>query len=246
MAQNIKDKVIVITGATSGIGEASAQLLHEKGAKLVLGARRIEKLETVQSDLKDRVVIQKTDVTKPEEVESLIQLALSEYGRIDVLINNAGLMPQSFLGDNQIEEWNQTIDVNLKGVLYGIGAAVPAMRENKSGHIINIASIAGHQVNPGGAVYCATKYGVRALTEALRQEEAILGTNIRTTIVSPGAIDTELLDHITNDELKEGMASVYEDAIKPEEIAQTIVTAIDTDESTAINELVIRPTRQIP
>lgn len=243
---NVQDKVVVITGASSGIGEAASQLLHEKGAKLVLGARRTEKLEQIKSNLEDNVIIQSTDVTQPAEVESLVQLALKEYGKVDVLINNAGLMPQSFLGDNKINEWNQTIDVNLKGVLYGIGAVIPSMRENKSGHIINIASIAGHQVNPGGAVYCATKFGVRALTEALRQEEASLGSNIRTTIISPGAIDTELLDHITDNNLKEGMESVYKDAIKPEEIAQTIVAAIDTDEATSINEIVVRPTSQLP
>lgn len=243
---NVQDKVVVITGASSGIGEAASQLLHEKGAKLVLGARRTEKLEQIKSNLEDNVIIQSTDVTQPAEVESLVQLALKEYGKVDVLINNAGLMPQSFLGDNKINEWNQTIDVNLKGVLYGIGAVIPSMRENKSGHIINIASIAGHQVNPGGAVYCATKFGVRALTEALRQEEASLGSNIRTTIISPGAIDTELLDHITDNNLKEGMESVYKDAIKPAEIAQTIVAAIDTDEATSINEIVVRPTSQLP
>lgn len=243
---NVQDKVVVITGASSGIGEAASQLLHEKGAKLVLGARRTEKLEQIKSNLEDNVIIQSTDVTQPAEVESLVQLALKEYGKVDVLINNAGIMPQSFLGDNKINEWNQTIDVNLKGVLYGIGAVIPSMRENKSGHIINIASIAGHKVNPGGAVYCATKFGVRALTEALRQEEAALGSNIRTTIISPGAIDTELLDHITDSNLKEGMESVYKDAIKPAEIAQTIVAAIDTDEATSINEIVVRPTSQLP
>lgn len=246
MSDNIQDKVAVITGASSGIGEATAKLLHEKGAKLVLGARRTEKLEQLKNNLNNNVAIQATDVTKPDEVNSLVQLALDEYGKVDVLLNNAGLMPQSFLGDNKVDEWNQTIDVNLKGVLYGIGAVVPSMRAQKSGHIINVASIAGHKVNPGGAVYCATKFGVRALTEALRQEEASVGSNIRTTIISPGAIDTELLDSITDDKLKEGMESVYKDAIKPEEIAQSIVGAIDTDDNTSINEVVIRPTHQIP
>lgn len=148
--------------------------------------------------MKTEVIAKSTDVTNPQDVEALVQNAIEIFGRVDVLINNAGLIPQSFLGDNNIDEWNQTIDVNLKGVLYGIGAVVPKMRAQKSGHIINIASIAGHQVNPGGAVYCATKFAVRALTEALRQEEVTVGSHIRTTTVSPGAIETELLNHITD------------------------------------------------
>lgn len=246
MNNNVQDKVVVITGASSGIGASTAKLLHDKGAKLVLGARRTEKLESLASSLNGNVLVKSTDVTQANEVYELIQFALEKFGKVDVLINNAGLMPQSFLGDNKVDEWDQTIDVNLKGVLYGIGAVVPTMRKNKAGHIINIASIAGHQVNPGGAVYCATKFGVRALTEALRQEEATLGSNIRTTIVSPGAINTELLDHITDDSLKEGMESVYKDALNPEEVARAIVGAVDSDEATSINEVIIRPTRQIP
>lgn len=246
MAENVKDKVVVITGASSGIGESTAKLLSEKGAKLVLGARRIDKLNALKSDLKTEVIAKSTDVTNPQDVEALVQNAIEIFGRVDVLINNAGLMPQSFLGDNNIDEWNQTIDVNLKGVLYGIGAVVPKMRAQKSGHIINIASIGGHQVNPGGAVYCATKFGVRALTEALRQEEVTVGSHIRTTIVSPGAIETELLNHITDQGLKQGMEDVYKDALNPNEVAKAIVNTIDTDASTSINEFVIRPTRQLP
>lgn len=196
--------------------------------------------------MKTEVIAKSTDVTNPQDVEALVQNVIEIFGRVDVLINNAGLMPQSFLGDNNIDEWNQTIDVNLKGILYGIGAVVPKMRAQKSGHIINIASIAGHQVNTGGAVYCATKFGVRALTEALRQEEVTVGSHIRTTIVSPGAIETELLNHITDQGLKQGMEDVYKDALNPNEVAKAIVNAIDTDASTSINEVVIRPTRQLP
>ncbi|WP_436862300.1 SDR family oxidoreductase [Staphylococcus caeli] len=243
---NIEGKVVVITGASSGIGAAAAQLLSGHGAKLVLGARRIEKLNDLKTQLDTEVIVKSTDVTKAEELDALIQAAEDTFGKVDVLINNAGLMPQSYLGDNNRAEWNQTIDVNLKGVLYGIGAVLPIMRRHKSGHIINIASIAGHQVNPGGAVYCATKFGVRALTEALRQEEASIGSNIRTTIISPGAIDTELLDHITNDALKKDMENVYEDALNADEVAEAIVNVIATNEQTAINEVVIRPTKQLP
>ena len=196
--------------------------------------------------MKTEVIAKSTDVTNPQDVEALVQNAIEIFGRVDVLINNAGLIPQSFLGDNNIDEWNQTIDVNLKGVLYGIGAVVPKMRAQKSGHIINIASFAGHKVNPGGAVYCATKFAVRALTEALRQEEVTVGSHIRTTIVSPGAIETELLNHITDQGLKQGMEDVYKDALNPNEVAKALVNAIDTDASTSINEVVIRPTRQLP
>lgn len=196
--------------------------------------------------MKTEVIAKSTDVTNPQDVEALVQNAIEIFGRVDVLINNAGLIPQSFLGDNNIDEWNQTIDVNLKGVLYGIGAVVPKMRAQKSGHIINIASIAGHQVNPDGAVYCATKFAVRALTEALRQEKVTVGSHIRTTIVSPGAIETELLNHITDQGLKQGMEDVYKDALNPNEVAKALVNAIDTDASTSINEVVIRPTRQLP
>ena len=192
---NVKDKVVVITGASSGIGEETVNLLSENGAKLVLGARRLDRLEKIQQKVgRDSVSIKKTDVTKADEVNALIETAYNDFGRIDVLINNAGLMPQSFLEKNKQDEWNQMIDVNIKGVLYGIGAVLPYMRKQKSGHIINLASVAGHVVFPGSAVYCGTKYAVRAITEGLRQEEAIVGSNIRTTILSPGAVSTELTD----------------------------------------------------
>lgn len=241
---NVKDKVVVITGASSGIGEETVSLLSENGAKLVLGARRVDRLEKIQQKIGNNISIQKTDVTQPDEVNALIKTAYKDFGRVDVLINNAGLMPQSFLEKNKQDEWNQMIDVNIKGVLYGIGAVLPYMREQKSGHIINLASVAGHVVFPGSAVYSGTKYAVRAITEGLRQEEASVGSNIRTTILSPGAIDTELTDHISDKEMKQGIDEVYKDAIKPDAIARAINYAINEPEESSVNEFIIRPSSQ--
>ena len=242
---NVKGKVVVITGASSGIGEETASLLAENGAKLVLGARRIDKLEEIQQKIGNNVSIQKTDVTNADDVNTLIETAYNDFGRVDVLINNAGLMPQSFLDKNKQDEWNQMIDVNIKGVLYGIGAALPYMRKQNSGHIINLASVAGHAVFPGSAVYSGTKYAVRAITEGLRQEESTVGSNIRTTILSPGAIDTELTDHISDQEIKKGVDKLYEDAIKPDAIARAINYAINEPEDASVNEFIIRPSSQI-
>lgn len=242
---NVKDKVVVITGASSGIGEETVNLLSENGAKLVLGARRLDRLEKIQQKVgRDSVSIKKTDVTKPDEVNALIETAYNDFGRIDVLINNAGLMPQSFLEKNKQDEWNQMIDVNIKGVLYGIGAVLPYMRKQKSGHIINLASVAGHVVFPGSAVYCGTKYAVRAITEGLRQEEAIVGSNIRTTILSPGAVSTELTDHISDKDMKQDIDELYKNAIKPDAIARAINYAINEPEESSLNEFIIRPSSQ--
>ncbi|MDW8553659.1 MULTISPECIES: SDR family oxidoreductase [Staphylococcus] len=242
---NVKDKVVVITGASSGIGEETVNLLSENGAKLVLGARRLDRLEKIQQKVgRDSVSIKKTDVTKPDEVNALIETAYNDFGRIDVLINNAGLMPQSFLEKNKQDEWNQMIDVNIKGVLYGIGAVLPYMRKQKSGHIINLASVAGHVVFPGSAVYCGTKYAVRAITEGLRQEEAIVGSNIRTTILSPGAVSTELTDHISDKDMKQDIDELYKNAIKPDAIARAINYAINEPEESSVNEFIIRPSSQ--
>ncbi|MDN5603721.1 MAG: SDR family oxidoreductase [Staphylococcus equorum] len=241
---NVKDKVVVITGASSGIGEETVSLLSENGAKLVLGARRVDRLEKIQQRIGNNISIQKTDVTQPDEVNALIETAYKDFGRVDVLINNAGLMPQSFLEKNKQDEWNQMIDVNIKGVLYGVGAVLPYMREQKSGHIINLASVAGHVVFPGSAVYSGTKYAVRAITEGLRQEEASVGSNIRTTILSPGAIDTELTDHISDKQMKQGIDEVYKDAIKPDAIARAINYAINEPEESSVNEFIIRPSSQ--
>src|SRR5699024_2013780 len=201
---NIADKVIVITGASSGLGEATARHLAACGASVVLGARRSERIETLASELTNAGYKAKavtTDVTDKAQVKHLVDAAVETYGRIDVLVNNAGLMPLAPLERLKVDEWDRMIDVNLKGTLYGIAAALPHMQAQKSGHIINVSSVAGHKVGPGGSVYSATKFAVRALSEGLRQE--VKPYNIRTTVISPGAVATELLEQISEQDVLE-------------------------------------------
>lgn len=186
MTDNIQGKVIVITGASSGMGEAAARHLADKGAKIVMAARRADRIEAIANELKQQgkeALAIATDVTKLADVEALIQKTISAFGRVDVLINNAGLMPLSRLEQGNVDEWNQMIDVNLRGVLHGIAAVLPHMKAQKSGHIINTASVAAHLVFQSSAVYSATKFAVRALTEGLRMETA--ADNIRATLISP-------------------------------------------------------------
>ncbi|OTG60130.1 oxidoreductase [Acinetobacter sp. ANC 4204] len=241
---NIENKVVVITGASSGLGEATARLLANNGAKLVLGARRIDRLRALAADLglNENAVVT-TDVTQVEQVKALVDHAVKLHGRVDVLINNAGLMPSSLLEKQQIEDWGQMIDVNIKGVLYGIAAALPHMSAQKSGHIINVASVAGHKVSAGGVVYSATKHAVRVISEGLRQE--VKPHNIRTTIISPGAVDTELTQSVTDPDMANGMKAFYEhNAISADAFARTVLFAINQPEDVDINEILFRPTRQ--
>ncbi|PST61340.1 oxidoreductase [Rhizobium sp. SEMIA4064] len=237
------DKVVVITGASSGLGEAAARRLAKDGAKLALGARRLDRLKTLAEELSlDPQAVLQTDVTQFEQVKRLVDHAVKLHGRIDVIINNAGLMPHSPLERCRIEDWDRMIDVNLKGVLYGIGAALPHMKAQKSGHIINVSSVAGHKVNPGGAVYAATKHGVRVISEGLRQE--VKPYNIRTTIISPGAVATELPDSITEADVAERVRKVYELAIPADSFASMVAFAMSQPEDVDINEILFRPTRQ--
>jgi NADP-dependent 3-hydroxy acid dehydrogenase YdfG len=243
---NIQDKVVIITGASSGIGEATAKELSSKGAKLVLAARREERLQKLQQEIEKnggKAIYKVTDVTSHEQMEELAEYALKTFGKIDVLINNAGVMPHSFLYKKKIADWNRMIDVNIKGVLYGIAAVLPSMREKKEGHIINLSSVAGHVVGAGSTVYAATKFAVRAISEGLRKEESV-GSNIRSTIISPGAVTTELTASITDMDLKPGVEEIYKGAIDAESIARAIAFAIEQPSDVAINEMVIRPTRQ--
>ncbi|CAH0285498.1 putative oxidoreductase SA2266 [Peribacillus simplex] len=244
------NKVVVITGASSGIGEATAKLLTKRGDKVVLGARREERLQKLADEIKaegGEVIYASTDVTKRSDVEALAKLAVDTFGRIDVWLNNAGLMPHSTFDKLHVDEWERMVDVNIKGVLYGIAAGLPVMREQKSGHFINVSSVAGHKTHPGGGVYSGTKYAVRAISEALRQEEAQAGSNVRVTILSPGAVATELPNTITDTDLKGGIDSLYSAvAIPAERIAETVAFVMDTPEDTAMNEIIIRPTIQLP
>jgi NADP-dependent 3-hydroxy acid dehydrogenase YdfG len=243
MTQAVKDKVVVITGASSGLGEAAARHLARHGAKLVLGARRLERLQALAKELSlgDDAVMQ-TDVTQCAQVKRLVDHAVKTHERIDVILNNAGLMPQSLLEKGRVEEWDRMIDVNIKGVLYGIAAALPYMKAQKSGHIINVSSVAGHKVAPGGTVYSATKHAVRVISEGLRQE--VKPYNIRTTIISPGAVATELPNTITDPEVAERIRKVYAIAIAADSFANMLVFAMSQPEDVDVNEILFRPTRQ--
>ncbi|WP_046869245.1 SDR family oxidoreductase [Microvirga massiliensis] len=243
MTSGIKDKVVVITGASSGLGEATARRLAQDGAKLVLGARRLDRLQALAKALSlgDDAVVQ-TDVTQYEQVRHLVDRAVQLHGRIDVLLNNAGLMPSSPLERLKTEDWDRTIDVNIKGVLYGIGAALPHMKAQKSGHIINVSSVAGHKVRAGGTVYAATKHAVRVISEGLRQE--VKPYNIRTTIISPGMVATELTDSITEPDIAENFRKAYEGAVPAESFAGMVAFAMNQPEDVDVNEILFRPTSQ--
>ena len=244
MTTAVTNKVIVITGASSGLGEATARHLAEYGAKLVLGARRVDRLEALARELAlGGSSAVRTDVTKRIEVAALVERAIDLHGRIDVMLNNAGLMPQAPLERLKVDEWDRMIDVNLKGVLYGIAAALPHMQRQKSGHFINVSSVAGHKVGPGFAVYAATKHAVRALSEGLRQE--VKPYNIRTTVISPGAIGTELPNTVSDPDTAVRIRKFYEEAAIPaDSFARTVAFAISQPEDVDMNEILFRPTRQ--
>jgi NADP-dependent 3-hydroxy acid dehydrogenase YdfG len=212
----------------------------------VLGARRNARLKSLADNLTARggnAIAMTTDVTDREQVQKLVDAAVDAYGRIDVMINNAGLMPQSLLERLKVDEWDRMIDVNIKGVLYGIAAALPHMQQQKAGHIINVSSVAGHKVGPGFAVYAATKHAVRALSEGLRQE--VKPYNIRTTVISPGAVATELPNSVTDPDAAGRIQKFYEEtAIPAESFARTVVFAISQPEEVDINEILFRPTKQ--
>jgi NADP-dependent 3-hydroxy acid dehydrogenase YdfG len=244
MTQNIAGKVVVITGASSGLGEATARHLVEQGAKLLLGARRVDRLRSLAQELglDDEAAVE-TDVTRHEQVTRLVDKAVAMHGRIDVILNNAGLMPHSPLERGKIEDWDRMIDVNLKGVLYGIGAVLPHMKRQKSGHIINVSSVAGHKVRPGSAVYAATKTAVRVISEGLRQE--VKPYNIRTTIISPGAVESELPDSITEPDVAKGIHDFYDaHAIPAISFARMVAFAMAQPDDVDVNEILFRPTSQ--
>ncbi len=242
--ENVSGKIVVITGGSSGLGAETARHLVRAGAKVVLGARRLDRLEALADELgRDQVAVRRLDVTDREDVKAFIDFAVERFGRIDVLINNAGTMPLSPLEMGRVEEWDQAIDVNFKGVLWGIHAALPHFMAQKSGQFINISSVAGHVVNPGGAVYSATKTAVRVISEGLRQE--VKPYNIRTTIVSPGAVDTELPASVKAPGVSEGVAGFYQNmAIPASSFARCVLFAISQPEDMDVNEILFRPTAQ--
>ena len=246
MSSNIEGKVVVITGASSGLGEAAARLLSAQGATVALGARRVARLKSLADDLTrggERAVCVATDVTNSNQVKRLVDAAVKAFGRIDVMINNAGIMPQAPLERLMVKDWDQTIDINIKGVLYGIAAALPYMKEQKSGHMINVSSVAGHKIGPGFVVYSATKHAVRVISEGFRQE--VKPYNIRTTVISPGAVATELPDSITDPGAAERVKKAYAAvAIPADSFARAVVFAMSQPEDVDVNEILYRPTRQ--
>lgn len=246
MTDNITGKVIVITGASSGMGEATARGLAAKGAKVVLGARRLERLTALVKDIEaagGEAIAVATDVTRLEDVQALVDAAHRTFGRVDVIFNNAGLMPLSPLESLRIGEWNQMIDVNMKGTLYGIAAALPYMKAQKFGHVINVSSVYGHKVVATGAVYCATKYAVRAISEGFRQE--VKDYNIRVTTISPGAVNTELTQHITEPGLAESVQdTVKQIGVPASTMANMVAFAISQPDDVDVNEILFRPTIQ--
>ncbi len=243
----IKDKVTLITGASSGIGYATAIALSKEGSKIVAGARRTEKLEELKKEVESQggeIVIQKLDVTKSEYCNNFAKTAISNFGHIDILINNAGLMPLSFFKNQKIDEWDRMVDVNIKGVLYCTSAVIPNMLENKSGHIVNISSVAGRIVFPAGSVYCATKHAITAFSEGLRQEFS-QRHNIRITCIEPGVVHTELTNTITDSTLDSFVKNVKNmTALQAEDIAKSILFVLQSPDHINVNEILIRPVTQ--
>lgn len=244
----IKDKVIIITGASSGIGEATAKLLASQGAKVVLGARRADKLKLIADDIRQhggQAAYQELDVTKQEDNDRIVSLARDKYGRVDVIFLNAGLMPNSPLSALKTNDWHRMVDVNVKGVLNGVGAVLPTFLAQKSGHVIATSSVAGLKAYPGGAVYGGTKWFVRDFMEVLRMESAMEGTHIRTATIYPAAINTELLKTISEKETLDQMQGTYDKyGIAPDRIASVVAFAIDQPEDTTINEFTVGPANQ--
>lgn len=245
---SVKNKVVVITGASSGIGEASAKLLAKNGAKVVLGARREEQLKAIVADIKgdgNQAVYKVTDVTNPEDVKQLVALAKTQFGGIDVIFNNAGIMPSSPISALHTEEWDAMIDINLKGVLNGVAAVMPDFTSQKHGQIITTSSVAGLKSFPGAGVYGATKFAVRNLMEVIRMESAQEKTNIRTVTLYPGAINTELLNTISDTATRSGMDDLYNAVgIGPDAVARVVNFAVDQPENVNVIEFTIYPTKQ--
>lgn len=244
----MKDKVVIITGASSGIGEATAKRLAREGVKLMLAARRVERLAQLTYEINNmggNATYLKTDSTSFRDMKNLIDLTLQTYGRIDVLFNNAGIMMVSPMRDLKVYEWEQMIDVNIKGVLYGIAAVLPVMREQKSGLIINTNSVAGHSVRENIAVYAGTKFAIQAISEGLEKEETS-ESNILITNISPGPVDTELVEHISNNEIKEQLSTFTKShGLKADKIADAVAFVISQPKGVSINEIIIKPTHQL-
>lgn len=242
--ENITGKVVVITGASSGLGAEAARYLVKEGAKVALGARRLDRLEALARELgKTNATVFKLDVTDRKQVQTFVDHVVKMFGRIDVMINNAGLMPLAPLEMLRFDEWNRCIDVNIKGVLWGIAAALPHFKAQKSGQFINVSSVAGHTISASGAIYSATKYSVRVISEALRKE--VKPYNVRTTVISPGVVDTELPVSVGAPGVNEATVDYYnKTAIPASSFARCVLFAMSQPEDVDINEILFRPTKQ--
>ncbi|HMB92567.1 MAG TPA: SDR family oxidoreductase [Rhodothermales bacterium] len=244
----LDNQVAIVTGASSGIGEATARLLAAEGAAVVLAARREGRLHDLKDEIEGsggQALVVPTDVTDRRAVEALAEQTIDTFGRIDILINNAGLMPLSFIAKLHVDEWEKMVDVNVKGVMYGVAAVLPTMLEQESGHIVNVSSVAGRRLFPGGAVYCATKFAVTAFSEGLRQELSSRH-NIRVTCIEPGAVKTELPDTITDKDILEGFSKRLEDMtrLESEDIAESIRYAVSSPGRVNVAEVLVMPTQQ--
>lgn len=240
--EGVRGKVVIITGASSGIGEATARVLAGKGAKVMLAARREDRLKKLADEIGATAEYKVTNVAKHSDMLSLAETTIDRFGWIDVLVNNAGIMPLSFYESRQVSEWDAMIDVNIKGVLYGIDAVLTHMMERGSGQIINVSSVMGHWVNVGSGIYSGTKFAVRAISEGLRQETA---GKLRVTIICPGAVTTELGNRITDPKVLEsrGDGPGFE-LLPPEAIGNAVAYAIEQPEGVSVNEIIVRPTGQ--
>ncbi|WP_236217263.1 SDR family oxidoreductase [Pseudomonas rhodesiae] len=245
MSKGIESKVVVITGASSGLGESTARHLANLGASVVLAARREDRLNAIVKDITaagGKATARQVDVTRREDLVALVQHAIDVFGRVDVMINNAGVMNIAPIADLRVDEWDRMIDINIKGVLYGVAAALPHFEQQGSGHFINISSVAGIKVfSPGGSVYSGTKYAVRAISDGLRHE---VGGSIRTTTIEPGAVDSELKLGTTHEQSADAVADFYKSAIPAESVARAIAFAIEQPADVDVNEIVLRPTSQ--
>lgn len=242
---NVENKVIIITGASSGIGEETARVLAANGAKVVLSARREDRLKKLAEEIGENAVYLKSDVSSLEDMKALVALAKEKFGRVDVLYANAGIMPAGNMSELKVENWDAMIDINIRGVLYSMAAVLPEFSSQKSGHIIVTSSVAGTKSVPGNAVYSGTKHFVRAMLDSFRTESVMEGTNIRTTLIYPGAIQTELLNAVALSEMKTMVEDFYKNVgITPDAIANAVLYAVSQPDNVDVSDLVIRPTRE--
>lgn len=243
--QNIENKVVVVTGASSGIGEETAKVLARNGAKIVLSARREDRLQALATEIGDNAVYLKSDVTKAEDMAALVALAKEKFGKVDVLFANAGIMPAGNMSELKVRDWMGMVDINIKGVLNAMAAVLPEFTAQKSGHIIVTSSRAGTMSVPGNAVYCGTKHFVRAMLDSFHSEAIMEGTNIRTTTIYPGAIKTELLNTVAESEAKNAVSQFYDNfGLTPDVIANAVLYAVSQPDNVDVSDLIVRPTME--